>query len=108
VVEQAAVLIDTAVTERGVVVSVAGELDVATAPMLDAALVEAVRHHDAAVIIDLAATTFVDSAAVSILIKVWKGLRVDERALVLVAPNPKVRAVLEVLGIDQLVPIEPA
>ena len=101
-------MIDTAVTERGVVVSVAGELDVATAPILDAALVDAVGDHDGAVIIDLAATTFVDSAAVSILIKMWKGLRVDERALVLVAPSPKVRAVLEVLGIDQLVPIEPA
>jgi anti-sigma B factor antagonist len=64
-------------SETGTVVSVAGELDVATAPALADAL--AGTHGD--VTVDLRATTFADSAALAVLLAARAGrrMRVERR-----------------------------
>ncbi|MEN3279498.1 MAG: hypothetical protein V7607_638 [Solirubrobacteraceae bacterium] len=51
-------------SDRGTVVTVAGELDVATAPELARALADA----DGQVTVDLSATTFADPAALRVLL----------------------------------------
>jgi anti-anti-sigma factor len=79
-------------------VVVSGELDLATAPRLSAAVAE---HGDAKLLVlDMTPTTFIDSTGVRAL------LRADRRAvgsgsrLVVVASDGAVRRVLELCGLD--------
>ena len=64
-------LIATSVQHRDgvVVLAVEGEIDIATAPVLDAAVAEALAEKPAALVIDLSAVTFLASAGVRILVQ---------------------------------------
>ena len=87
----------------GSVVRVAGELDVATVPDLDATLVAL----DGDIVVDLAALTFIDSSGLSGLVTAQKRAVRHGHSFVLRAPTGQVAKVLNVSGIDQMFVVEP-
>jgi anti-sigma B factor antagonist len=86
-------------------VAVRGEVELATAPALTAALEEGIRRSSGAFVVDLAAVDFLDSSGVACLVRARALLGRDDRALALICPPGSVRRVLELTGIDELVPV---
>lgn len=76
-------------------VIVRGDLDDASAARLEAALDRVARHHRREVVVDLAATGFLDSAGLSVLVDYARGLRERDAELVLQTPSRIVTTVLE-------------
>jgi anti-anti-sigma factor len=81
-----------------VVVAVAGEVDMATAPELRTCL-DALEGR---VVVDLAEVTFLDSSGMGALVVARKRLLDLGGDLVVRAPQPHVRHVLEVTGLTEL------
>jgi anti-sigma B factor antagonist len=86
-------------------VAVRGEVELATAPALTAALEEGIRRSSGAFVVDLVAVDFLDSSGVACLVRARALLGRDDRALALICPPGSVRRVLELTGIDELVPV---
>jgi anti-sigma B factor antagonist len=82
-------------------VKVTGELDFLTAPRLRSALLEVLAGHPGDVVVDLTATTFMDSIGMSVLIQAAQRLRAESAALEL-RPRREVRKVLDVAGVSPL------
>ena len=83
----------------GVVITVRGELDIATAPQLrermSAAIDEGVRR----VVIDLRPLDFLDSVAVASMLHARRQLGDAGRLAVVVAPDSYIRMVFEIAGL---------
>jgi anti-sigma B factor antagonist len=92
------------------VVSVAGELDMCTAPRFKQTLLGALGNAPASVIVDLTECEFIDSSALGILIGAHKRLDGDgvSVGLSIVTPNPTIRKVFEITGLDTLFAIHPS
>lgn len=92
--------------ERGdiLVLSLAGELDLADAPTLREALGDAVERAPKRLVVDLAEVTFVDSTVLGALVEARSKLGGD--AFALAAPGLEVRRALEVSGLDRHFTIE--
>jgi len=87
----------------GAVVRVEGELDMATAPALEEALVE--TGFSERVVIDLTGCTFLDSSAVRLLVASVRDSEAAGGQLELVAPEPGVLKVLEISGVNTMLPV---
>jgi anti-sigma B factor antagonist len=85
--------------------AVRGEVELATVPALTSALEERIRHSSGAFVVDLVAVDFLDSSGVACLVRARALLGRDNRALALVCPPGNVRRVLELTGVDELVPV---
>jgi anti-anti-sigma factor len=96
--------IDEAVVGRRAVLSVAGEIDMTTAPALQEAL-ESAAGRAFEVWLDLTATTFMDSAGIHALSRAHARLAEANRRLVVICPNGPVRRVLTLIGLDQFLEI---
>ena len=83
-------------------VSVAGEVDLYTAPLLHRALTTALQESGGGLVVDLAACEFVDSAALGTLVEANARLGQRDRRLSLVAPNGGVRRAIELMGLDRV------
>lgn len=95
-----AVSVDVVTLESGVRVTVAGELDVATAPSLREALTPLLG--DGVVIaLDLSKVEFIDSTGVGVLIGAMKRLQAVGGALRIEAASPGVQRVLEMTGVTR-------
>jgi anti-sigma B factor antagonist len=93
--------------DRTTVVQVSGELDLANAERLEAALYEAVGRPNERLMIDLSDCVFVDTSAIGSLLRARRALDRDADAgppMVLVANRPHVLRALGLTGIDQIVP----
>ena len=85
---------------------VAGELDVASAPALEHAVARALDGQGGAFRLDVRELTFMDSTGARSLLHVHNWVEDLGRQLVVVAPTPAVRRVLELMGLDQIMDIE--
>jgi anti-sigma B factor antagonist len=87
--------------ERGdaLVLSLAGELDLYSAPALREALRRAVERSPKRLVVDLAEVTFVDSTVLGVLVEARS--RVGGEAFALAAPGLAVHRALEVSGLDR-------
>jgi anti-sigma B factor antagonist len=97
--------------EDGVcVIEVRGELDLATAPELEAPLDEALGAAGGSILLDLSDCEFIDSTGIAMIVRAWQ--QVDGRAkdggrdgdgarVVLCCQNEQVRRVLEVTGLEK-------
>jgi len=83
-------------------VLVRGEVDIATAAELTAALDAAIRETSGAFIVDLSDVAFLDSTAVNALLRARAVLGRADRALVIVCPPGPAKRVFEVAGITDL------
>jgi len=87
-----------------VVVSVVGEVDIATAPMLQEALRDATMRHTNCIVADFADVRFIDSSGVQALLAAQQVAADIGISLVVHSARPNVALVFEVLGLtDQLV-----
>jgi anti-sigma B factor antagonist len=84
-----------------ILVSAVGELDLATSPRLRAALDDAAAR-SSRVVIDLSEVTFLDSSALSVLVRSHTLLTDAGGELKLVVQTPSVRKVLEVTGLTDV------
>jgi anti-sigma B factor antagonist len=85
-----------------IVVHVIGDLDLATSPRVDDALSSADAAH---VVIDLAGCTFLDSSGVRVLVEAVRNASGTGRQVSLVAADTGIRRVLEITGVDTMVPV---
>lgn len=93
--------------ERGVVISVSGELDLATSPVLDAALIRAGAAAER-VTLDLRKVSFMDSTGLSVLVKAQRHATESDQPLVVMTGNDQVLRLLNLTGVaDRLTLITP-
>jgi anti-sigma B factor antagonist len=84
------------------VVAVAGELDLETAPLLRQRLHDLIESGHVALTVDLAQLSFLDSTGISVLVEALKLAGRRDGRLVLRAPAPSIRRVLEITGLIEL------
>jgi anti-anti-sigma factor len=87
--------------------TVRGELDLSTAPQLDAAVEELLSGGPRAFVVDLTPTTFLDSSGARALLRVTKQAAAAGAALHVLAPrsNGPVRLVVDMLHLEASVPL---
>jgi anti-anti-sigma factor len=89
------------------VVSVMGEVDLATAPALEHALLETVDEGRGEVIVDLTGCTFFDSAGLRALIAARGRLEHPDQRLPLVLSSPSVMRIFQITHYDEQFEIYP-
>jgi anti-anti-sigma factor len=89
----------------GPVLVLSGEADMTTTPELAAALAAQVDAGARHLTLDLSGLRFADSATVGVLISAERVLRTRGGTLVLVRPQPAVARTLNLLGVDQVIPV---
>lgn len=87
-------------TRELAVVSVSGELDLYTAPRVRTGIEEAGAVGADTVIVDLSETSFIDSAALGVLVHETKRLEGLGHSLVLVTSDPRTMRVVELSGLS--------
>jgi anti-sigma B factor antagonist len=83
-------------------ISVAGEVDMATGPMLEESLDAAIRNSTGAFVIDVADVTFMDSAGINVLLRARALLGREDRDVLLICPPGGVLHALEVIRVAEL------
>lgn len=92
--------------DGNVVVALQGEIDLATADQVWAAMVEGLTAWTGQVVVDFSAVSFLDSQGIAALLKVHHDCDFDPARLTIRAPQPQARKVLELTGLDQILRIE--
>jgi anti-sigma B factor antagonist len=85
--------------ERTSVISIEGELDLATAPRLKWTLIDALEAGHKELVVDLSLTAFMDSTALGVLVGVSRSLGVDTW-MAIVCPRSPVLEIFELSGLD--------
>ena len=88
------------------VVSVSGELDIATADRFAEELERTAARSARRVIVDLVGLTFIDSVALGVLTEEARRLRADGGVCVVVSQDPRILRVFEITGLDRFFRIE--
>lgn len=91
-----------------VVLRLVGSLDLASGPCLRTALDGVLESRPKRVVLDLAGVDLLDSAAIGVVVTACKSLRRRGGDLVLRAPRPSVALVLDTVGLQRTIEIEPA
>ena len=93
-------------TDNGTtVVAVAGELDVLSAPQLDAELTRLLASGSSPVVLDLAGVDFMDSTGLGVIIKSYKTAKEADRGFSVVAASENDEKVFRITGIDKALPL---
>ena len=88
------------------VVSVSGELDIATADRFAEELERTAARSARRVIVDLVGLTFIDSVALGVLTEEARRLRASGGTCVVVSQDPRILRVFEITGLDRIFRIE--
>jgi anti-sigma B factor antagonist len=82
---------------------VAGQVDLFTAPQLKAVVSQAIDDGAQRLVVDLTATTFMDSTGLGVLVGARKRIGREEHSIsVVLARNSEIRRVFEFAGLDRL------
>ena len=84
------------------VISLGGEVDLYTAPELKQELHRLVGEGATRLVVDMSATTFIDSTTLGVLLSVVKRVRPEGGAVVLVCPDPNVKRIFEITLLDRV------
>lgn len=87
------------------VVTVLGELDVATAPALQEHLRSSVDAGATTVVVDLLEVPFLDSTALGVLVDAAKTLREHDGSLRIALKEPRLKRLFEITGLTGTLPI---
>jgi anti-sigma B factor antagonist len=87
------------------VITVSGEVDLATSPDLDAAIIAALDSGAGSLVIDLTDVSFMDSSGLGVIVRGLKRCREADKDLDLVITNERVLKVFGITGLDQVIPI---
>ena len=90
--------------QRCATVTVFGELDIATAPELVAAIDEARATPAGSIVVDLLATSFIDSTGLTTLFRAHKRFEQESRdfSIVVGPDNVEVQRVIDLMGFDDV------
>ena len=86
--------------------SVAGELDISSAPTFEQAVRQALDGQAQEFRLDMSGLMFMDSTGAKALMHVHKHVERLGRRLVVVSPTHGVRRVLDILGLDQVINVQ--
>jgi len=90
------------INEKAALIDLEGEVDVYTAPQLKQQIIglldSGVRH----VTVNLSAVDYLDSTALGVLIGGLKRLRERDGTLDLICPNPRIKRIFEITGLDKI------
>ena len=89
------------------VISLAGEVDLYTAPEFKQQLLEVIGQGGKLVIVDFSDTTFIDSTTLGVLVGGVKRLRTNEGQLSLVCSDRNITKIFEITGLDRVFTIYP-
>jgi len=92
----------TPLGDASLVIDVAGEVDLHTAPELKDELMRVIDAGGRFVIVDLTKTTFVDSTTLGVLLGGLKRLRPEGGTVILVCGNPSIRKIFEITLLDRV------
>ena len=84
------------------VISVSGEIDVATAPQLRECLHQVVAAGNATVVVDLLGVSFLDSTALGVLVGALKRCREQGGDLHVVIADPRILKIFEITGLTNV------
>jgi anti-sigma B factor antagonist len=84
------------------VLSVAGEIDISTAPSLRMHLHDLIEQAKLRLIVDLEAVDFLDSTGLGVLVSALKRVRGDQGDLVLVCTRPQILKVFDITGLSRV------
>jgi anti-sigma B factor antagonist len=87
------------------VVVVAGDVDLATAPVLAGTIREAIAS-GSPVVVDLGAVNFIDAAGIGVMAEAADEARADGTVVVLRRPSQAVRRVMDIVALNGALPIE--
>ena len=90
------------------VVSVYGEVDVATAPSLREQLIGLVSDGSTNLVLDLEGVDFLDSTGLGVIVSALKRVRTHGGDLRLVCTQARIRRLFEITGLDKAVPLLPS
>jgi anti-sigma B factor antagonist len=93
------------VVRNASVITLLGELDIATSPKVRELLSEAARDGDRPLVIDLTGCEFVDSTGLATLLHGAKPAQNGESNVALVCTGGEVRKLLELTAIDRTIPV---
>jgi len=89
------------------VISLAGEVDLYTAPEFKQQLLDVISQGGKEVIVDFSDTTFIDSTTLGVLVGGVKRLRTNDGQLSLVCSDRNITKIFEITGLDRVFSIYP-
>jgi anti-sigma B factor antagonist len=89
------------------VISLAGEVDLYTAPEFKQQLLEVIGQGAKHVVVDFSDTTFIDSTTLGVLVGGVKRLRTNDGQLSLVCSDRNITKIFEITGLDRVFTIYP-
>ena len=84
------------------VISLAGEVDLYTAPEFKQQLLDVIAQGAKSVVVDFSNTTFIDSTTLGVLVGGVKRLRTAEGQLSLVSSDRNITKIFEITGLDRV------
>ena len=87
------------------VVAASGEVDVFTAPGLDAELSALLSDGHTRLVVDLTGVSFLDSTGLGVLVKGLKSARDAGGSLHLVVTSERIRKIFDITGLDAAMPL---
>jgi anti-sigma B factor antagonist len=94
-------------SDRHALVTLSGDLDLATAPTLAAQLAELAEKEVRHVAMDLSALEFMDSSGLSLVMAEHQRVELLGGELIIFSPRPQVRRLFEATGLDGLFTVRP-
>src|SRR5687767_8573222 len=94
-------------SEEQYVISLAGEVDLYTAPEFKQQLLEVISQGARNVVVDFSDTTFIDSTTLGVLVGGVKRLRSNDGQLALVCSDRNITKIFEITGLDRVFTIYP-
>ena len=83
-------------------ISLAGEIDLYTAPEFKQQLLEVIGEGARVVVVDLTRTTFIDSTTLGVLVGGLRRLRTNDGRLAIVCSDPNITKIFEITGLDRV------
>src|ERR687892_1346754 len=93
--------------DESYVISLAGEVDLYTAPEFKQQLLEVIAQGAKQVVVDFTDTTFIDSTTLGVLVGGVKRLRSNDGQLALVCSDRNITKIFEITGLDRVFTIYP-
>jgi anti-sigma B factor antagonist len=92
-------------TQLAVMIALPAEIDMANADRISGQITAALARSPGTVIADMTATTFCDSIGIRVLVLAHRQAAANGTELRLLQPSPRVLRVMELLGVDAVLPV---
>lgn len=89
------------------VIKLPEEIDISNADQVRDELLSLLNRGPAVLIVDMAETTFCDSAGINALVRAHKRATANDAEIRLVVASPGVERILTITGVDRLIPVHP-